>query len=43
MGAGANKEEFAQQIGDVSTRDLRLASDAQLVVTIGRFRHEALG
>jgi RNA polymerase sigma-70 factor (ECF subfamily) len=26
----------------VSTRDLRLASDAQLVVAIGRFRHDAL-
>ena len=26
----------------MSTRDLRLASDAQLVVAIGRFRHDAL-
>jgi RNA polymerase sigma-70 factor (ECF subfamily) len=28
--------------GDVKNRDLRLASDAQLVVAIGRFRHDAL-
>jgi RNA polymerase sigma-70 factor (ECF subfamily) len=28
--------------GDVSSQDLRLASDAQLVVAIGRFRHDAL-
>jgi RNA polymerase sigma-70 factor (ECF subfamily) len=28
--------------GDVTNRDLRLASDAQLVVAIGRFRHDAL-
>ena len=29
-------------IGDVRTGELRVASDAQLVVAIGRFRHEAL-
>jgi RNA polymerase sigma-70 factor, ECF subfamily len=28
--------------GDVSSQDLRLASDAQLVVAIGRYRHDAL-
>jgi RNA polymerase sigma-70 factor, ECF subfamily len=40
--AAANSGEVTHRIGDVSTRDLRLASDAQLVVAIGRFRHDAL-
>jgi RNA polymerase sigma-70 factor (ECF subfamily) len=30
------------RIGDVKTGELRYASDAQLVVAIGRFRHDAL-
>jgi RNA polymerase sigma-70 factor (ECF subfamily) len=36
------QDEALQRIGDMSSQDLRLASDAQLVVAIGRFRHDAL-
>jgi RNA polymerase sigma-70 factor (ECF subfamily) len=38
----SNQTHATDRIGDVKTGELRLASDAQLVVAIGRFRHDAL-